>query len=145
MPCAAVYVDELVYEQLLAVAHRSGGQECCGLLLGRAPDRVEEIMISRNIAEEPERHFEILPQDLIAAEKEMRRGGRLLLGYYHSHPVGEAVPSPTDAVLSAGDGRIWAIIAGATVRLWRNEPGGTLHDMFTEITCHVGVPASDET
>ncbi len=145
MPVAPVRIDERVCGQLLAEALRAGEQECCGLLLGSAANQIEDMAVCRNIAAEPERHFEIPPQDIIAAEKEMRRGGRLLLGYYHSHPAGGSVPSPTDARRSACDGRLWAIIAGNIMRLWRNEAGGTVHGAFTEISYSVAALASDET
>ena len=115
-------------------AARAGGIECCGLLLGDSPKHISEIVKSRNVAENPERHFEIDPVILIAAEKAARTGGRCLIGYYHSHPAGNAAPSATDAQMSAGDGRIWAIIANDEIRLWRNVRGGDVHDMFTEIT-----------
>jgi proteasome lid subunit RPN8/RPN11 len=47
-----------------------------------------------------------------------------VLGYYHSHPSGQAEPSATDCACASEDGRIWAIIANLEVTLWRDEPGG---------------------
>ncbi len=114
-------------------AAKAGSHECCGLLLGQNPGHITEIVISRNIADNPARHFEIQSDILITAEKEARAGGRALIGYYHSHPVGGAVPSRTDAALSAADGRIWAIIARKDIRLWRNIKGGKIHGMFEEL------------
>ena len=46
------------------------------------------------------------------------------MGYFHSHPVGEPYPSPTDQAQSARDGKVWAIVAGERVRFWRDEAEG---------------------
>ncbi len=132
-----VILEAHVHAALVAEARKAASHECCGLLLGSIAHRIGEIVPSPNIAQDPARHFEIDPVILIAAEKEARAGGRRLIGYYHSHPVGEAVPSATDARLSAADGRIWAIIADRDVRLWQNVSGGAVHDMFDEIKLQV--------
>jgi proteasome lid subunit RPN8/RPN11 len=47
-----------------------------------------------------------------------------VIGYFHSHPQGRAEPSTTDRACAAGDGRVWAIIAGDEVRFWRDDEAG---------------------
>jgi len=108
---------------LLEEATRALPNECCGLLLGRA-GRIECAVPCANVHADPARHFEIDPAALIAAHKAARGGGPQLLGYYHSHPMGRAEPSATDRALAGGDGRIWAIVAGGAIALWRDSPGG---------------------
>ncbi len=132
-PASPIVLPETVRDTLFAEAEKADAEECCGLLLGHSNGRIDEIIASTNMASNPAQRFEIAPELLIAAEKEMRRGGRYIIGYYHSHPTGEAIPSATDARLSAGDGRVWAIIAGRDLRLWRNGKDGDVHDRFTEI------------
>ena len=130
---SAVILAPHVRAALLSEARAAGDRECCGLLLGEKPGHILDIRPAANIAANPVRHFEIDPVTLIAAERDMRHGTACLMGYYHSHPVGEAVPSRTDAAASAGDGRIWAIVAKGDIRLWRNAAGGDVHSMFCEI------------
>ncbi len=75
-------------------------EEACALLIG---DRsgIREILISRvvlskNVAEDRKRYFEIDPRVRISLEKELRDKSEEFVGLYHSHPEGPAVPSETD-------------------------------------------------
>jgi proteasome lid subunit RPN8/RPN11 len=95
-------------------------QECCGLLLGQGA-RIERVVPAANVHPDPLRHFEIDPAALIAAHRDARGGGLQVLGYYHSHPNGRAEPSATDRAMASGDGRLWAIVAGGAVTLWRDQ------------------------
>lgn len=108
---------------LLEEATRAGALECCGLLLGRG-GRIARAVPAANVHPDPARHFEIDPAALIAAHRDARAGGAAVLGYYHSHPTGRAEPSPTDQAMASGDDRIWAIIAGGTVTMWRDAQAG---------------------
>jgi desampylase len=103
---------------LLDWAAAAGDRECCGLLLGQN-DVVEQAELTTNVADNPKSNFEIDPAALIFAEKNARQGGVQILGYFHSHPGGVAVPSATDASLAAADDRRWLIIAGGRMTLWR--------------------------
>ncbi|GGD77818.1 M67 family metallopeptidase [Croceicoccus mobilis] len=90
-------------------AEKAAPQEACGLLLGRGAC-ISEVRETVNVADEPERHFEIDPVALIAAHKDARAGGPQIIGYFHSHPKGPALPSATDSAMAAPDGRVWAIV-----------------------------------
>ena len=96
--------------------------EICGLLLGGA-DRIDAIMPAANVAPDPSRHFELDPAVLIGAHRAARQGGPAIVGHYHSHPSGVAVPSAVDAASAAPDDSIWMIVASDGVRLWRAGPG----------------------
>ncbi|WP_443971140.1 Mov34/MPN/PAD-1 family protein [Sphingobium sp. CR28] len=102
-------------------ADRVHPAECCGILLGdRQAGTVEAIVPARNVARNPERHFEIDPTALFAAHREARNGGASLLGHYHSHPTGSAEPSETDARMAEGAGEIWVILGwGGQVAAWQ--------------------------
>lgn len=116
---------------LLTEAARAAPAECCGLLLGRE-GRVDLALPVANLHPAPERHFAMDPQALIDAHRAARSGGPQVLGYYHSHPNGRVGPSPEDRAQASGDGRIWAIVAGAAVSFWRDDPGG-----FTPLAARV--------
>ncbi|MEY4239619.1 MAG: hypothetical protein RL339_2220 [Pseudomonadota bacterium] len=108
---------------LLAEAAAASPREACGLLLGEG-GVIRQALPVRNIAPDPLRHFELDPAALIAAHRAARIGGPQVLGYYHSHPTGSTQPSATDRASASGDGRIWAIVAGAAIGWWRDAPGG---------------------
>lgn len=99
--------------------------EACGLLFG------SETMIVRaapadNVAENPENSFEIDPAALFAAIRGEREGGDRLIGHYHSHPSGPAEPSARDAEMALDAGRLWLIVAGGEMGLWRAAAPGRL-------------------
>ncbi len=113
-----IIISRQQQELLLTWAKQAGDHECCGLLLGRN-GKVDHVELTPNVAQETRRGFEIDPSALIAAEKQARRGGPHILGYFHSHPNGIAMPSNRDAEMAADDDRIWIIIAGDQITAWR--------------------------
>lgn len=122
-------------EALAAIrAHAAAAHplEACGLLLGQG-DRVTIAEPAANVADRPEVAFEIDPGVLIAAHRAARAGGPLVLGCYHSHPRGDAMPSIVDAAAAAADGQLWIIVAGDAVRGWRAVADGALHGRFDAV------------
>ena len=109
-------------DRLQAEARASATKECCGLLLGDGA--VEEARPAANVAADPRRRFEIDPRALVDAHRTAREGGPAVIGYYHSHPTGPAAPSDTDRAMAAGDGMVWAIVAGGGVTFWRDDGDG---------------------
>lgn len=118
-----VRISAEVIAQILQAASTAHPEECCGILFGQGL-QITAIQPTPNVHPAPETHFEIDPHTLIAAHKTQRAGGPRIVGYYHSHPAGEAVPSPTDSAMAAHDGMVWAIVAGDSLRLWRDLPTG---------------------
>lgn len=75
--------------------------ECCGIMYGR--DTAEGRIVDRlepvaNVFDEAERYhrFSISPKQLMDAEKKAGDEGKLVLGFYHSHPDHPARPSEYD-------------------------------------------------
>ncbi len=58
---------------------------------------------------------------------------RKSLGYWHSHPSGDATPSVTDAAMAQPDGKLWLIVAHEGEKLWRAEDSGPLHGRFMPV------------
>lgn len=119
-------VARSVLESLRAEAEAAHPDECCGLLLGGPGEsaRIERVVPAENVAGDRRRAFEIDPGALIAAFRAEREGGPVVIGYYHSHPLGSAEPSAQDRAQAPRDGRIWAIVAGGEVRFWREADSG---------------------
>jgi proteasome lid subunit RPN8/RPN11 len=73
-------------------------QEGCGLLLGQrdgSSATIMEAIATTNTRASPQ-HYEIAPEDVLAADRRARAAGWQLLGAWHSHPAGSAEPSTTD-------------------------------------------------
>lgn len=93
-------VSSAQLERIFALAREAAPAECCGLLGGNG-DRVGSIFPLRNVAQNPKVAYEAAPEDLFAAQRQMRENGEQLLGIYHSHPRSEdPAPSETDVRLA---------------------------------------------
>jgi proteasome lid subunit RPN8/RPN11 len=71
--------------------------EVCGAVLGH-DDMILNVRILGNSEEESSSrvYFSISPMDIYKIEKEAEREGTELIGFFHSHPECEAVPSAED-------------------------------------------------
>lgn len=85
-------------------ARRTYPDECCGFLIA-GPDPSEPSRPRSIVAVEPapndfegerRRRFLVRPEELRAAEERNDRTGRLVVGFYHSHPDHPARPSEFD-------------------------------------------------
>lgn len=83
--------------QLLMQA-AAGDQEACGVLIGRREPhiRVEAVLAGQNLHPTPARHFLLDAATLLRADRAARATGREIIGFYHSHPRGTALPSLAD-------------------------------------------------
>lgn len=122
-------------DAILAAAAIQPDREICGLLFGDG-ESVTAVQPAANVSPNPADSFEIDPQALFAAIRAERAGGARLVGHYHSHPSGTALPSARDAA-AAEAGRLWLIVAGAEVRLWRAEAAGRFVPVSLQL---VGAP-----
>ena len=98
------------------LSHSEGAypEECCGLLVGerRSGDiYVYEVHESTNIADTPVDRFEIDPQLRFDLERRMRGENLDLVGVYHSHPDGPALPSQIDIERTWESNLVWLITA----------------------------------
>jgi proteasome lid subunit RPN8/RPN11 len=103
-------------ERIFACAREANPAECCGLLAGDA-EKARSIYALRNLAANATVAYEAAPEDLFAAQREMRERGEQLLAIYHSHPrATEPQPSETDVRLAYYPQAIYLIIALAGER-----------------------------
>lgn len=135
-----VQISSAALQQIVAAAAASPDVEICGLLFGAA-DAIDRAEPCANVAADPVRAFEIDPAALIKAYKAMRGGGPGLVGCYHSHPHGAAVPSPRDARAAAPDGWLWLIAKHAEVTAWRAVAAGRVEGRFDPIKLEVAPAA----
>jgi len=125
-------ISRCVVELIQRAAAEAAPREACGILFG-ADDEITGCQVTDNVSEIPETQFEIDPAALFAALRAERAGGARIAGYWHSHPGGDASPSAMDAAMAVPDGKLWLIVAGADVRLWRAVGDGAVHGRFEAI------------
>jgi proteasome lid subunit RPN8/RPN11 len=113
-----VRIARCVVELIQRAAAEAAPHEACGLLFG-SEEAISHAEIATNVAELPERRFEIDPAALFAALRAERACGPAIVGYWHSHPSGDAMPSVTDTAMAAPDGKLWLIAGGGEITLWR--------------------------
>lgn len=124
-------ISRRLLDRILAEAAASPEREVCGLLLGRE-SRIERAVPAANVAADPACWFELDPAALFACLRAEREGGPRVIGHYHSHPSGDATPSPRDAA-AAEPGKLWLIVAEGRAALWRSVEGGALHRTFDPV------------
>jgi proteasome lid subunit RPN8/RPN11 len=86
---------------MIAHAREVDPAECCGLIGGVPQHNARTIYRLRNVAANSELGYEAAPEDLFAAQRQMRERGEELLAIYHSHPrAADPSPSETDVRLA---------------------------------------------
>ncbi|WP_174273466.1 M67 family metallopeptidase [Sphingomonas bacterium] len=113
---AATVISAALIARLIGEAAAAPDREICGLLFG-TPTDIAEARRARNVAPSPAERFEIDPTMLLSAHRAARVGGPKIVGCYHSHPSGSAIPSERDRA-AAEPGTLWLIIARGVARLW---------------------------
>lgn len=82
------------WEAMRAHVEAQSPLEACGLLGGR--DGVVQVVIPVTNAERSPVRFRMEPGEQLRAFEQLEAAGLEVVGVFHSHPHGPAVPSPTD-------------------------------------------------
>lgn len=115
------------WEAIAADARRAAPEEACGILVGRRGRGGTLVVRAEPCANvhpgDRTRHFLIDPEKQLAVQRQARREGLEIVGFYHTHPGGGARPSAEDAAL-AHPGMVMLIAAlegpaVAEARAWR--------------------------
>ncbi len=115
----ALAIPSPLLDAIRAHGEREYPRESCGLLLGAGaePRRVTDVTPLRNAnTEAPERRFALDPREHLGAQREARRRGLEVVGFYHSHPDHPARPSVTDLAEASWPGFSYVITAVARGR-----------------------------
>jgi [CysO sulfur-carrier protein]-S-L-cysteine hydrolase len=98
-------------EEIFAYAQAAAPTECCGLVGGTPDGNARSLYPLRNVAADKLVSYEAAPEDLFAAQRQMRERGEELLAIYHSHPrSAEPVPSETDVRLAYYPNAVYLIV-----------------------------------
>jgi proteasome lid subunit RPN8/RPN11 len=93
-------MSRAVYEAIRAHGEQTYPHECCGVLLGESMAEgwsVESAVPAGNArTDSAHNRYQIAPIELVRIERDARRQGLGIAGFYHSHPDHPAQWSPTD-------------------------------------------------
>jgi proteasome lid subunit RPN8/RPN11 len=126
MPPGPLRIFRTDLAAIRAAARAAMPLEACGLLIGLAGDAVSRLEPATNVAAEPARRFEVDPRELLALHRKLRGTPESLIGHWHSHPNGVAVPSACDREMVSDPDMAWVIFAApdGPMRAWRPVDGG---------------------
>jgi proteasome lid subunit RPN8/RPN11 len=97
---SALRMTRAVYDSIRAHGEETYPHECCGALLGKSTLEgwsVTEAMRAGNTrTDSAHNRYNIAPLELVQIEREARRQGLDIAGFYHSHPDHPAQWSTTD-------------------------------------------------
>ncbi|HEV8671197.1 MAG TPA: M67 family metallopeptidase [Candidatus Limnocylindria bacterium] len=82
-------------DEIVAHARQEAPREACGLLAGR-DGGISRVIRCANVHPTPTTRYVIDPREQLKAFRSMDAAGEELVGIYHSHPVSQPYPSPTD-------------------------------------------------
>lgn len=93
-------LPQAVYDALRAHGEETYPNECCGALLGRPTPEgwsvTQAIRAGNTRTDSAHNRYHIAPVELVKIEREARRRGLEIAGFYHSHPDHPAQWSQTD-------------------------------------------------
>lgn len=118
----SVVIPSRVLAGLRREAAAAAPAECCGALVGqlhRGAARIRTLLPVANAATDTRRYLIDAPT-VLRLERQAVCAGLEVVGFYHSHPSGAAIPSGTDLEL-AFPGYLYVIIEPGTgvLRAWR--------------------------
>ncbi len=91
---AVLYIKPELMSQMVAQARAGAPLETCGILGGRQGQALAAYPMANEL-HSPVR-YRADPQELLSAFLDIESRGWEIVGIYHSHPAGPAVPSATD-------------------------------------------------
>jgi len=93
-------LSEQIYNTIRLHGEETYPHECCGVLLGRSADGVNEVedavRAGNTRTDSAHNRYNIAPQELIRIQRQARERGLDIVGFYHSHPDHPAQWSKTD-------------------------------------------------
>ena len=124
---AMVLLGQRDYDELQRLAEAAYPEEFCAILLGRREAEshaIVRVLLTANVHANPDRAYAIAPEALIAAQRKARADDLQILGFAHSHPDREAIPSKADLDQAYWLGHAYGIVSvqqgtARTIRFFR--------------------------
>jgi proteasome lid subunit RPN8/RPN11 len=87
-----LYIPPNVHDDLIAICNHAQPKQACGLLIGESM-RLSYVIELENSAPDPTRAFEINQASADEHLPRIQAEGLMLIGYFHSQPTADPVPS----------------------------------------------------
>src|SRR5690606_36690044 len=104
--------------------------EACGMIGGQG-EQARRIIPVPNVASDPRRCYTLDPETMARAWGELRASGLEVIGFYHSHPDGNPLPSKSDIALATYPDTAYLIVGlkdGAPdLAAWKIDHGEVHH------------------
>ena len=95
-----IILPKTLFKRIYEYGYQSYPEECVGALIGSLELNkftIEDLLpIENNSSENRKRRYKVESRDYLSAEKKADSLGKMLIGFYHSHPNHPARPSQTD-------------------------------------------------
>jgi proteasome lid subunit RPN8/RPN11 len=99
-------------------AQRRDQSEVCGIV-GIDRNRRLSLVFLANASDRPS-HFELGDNEIVVARRNLRDAGQRVAGFFHSHPISEAIPGLRDIASSPINCvQLICDVCGRDARLWR--------------------------
>ncbi len=112
-----LHISKAVYDAIRSHGEQTYPNECCGALLGRMADDgwqvVAAVEAGNMRTDSAHNRYQIAPAELVKIERDARRQGLGIAGFYHSHPDHPAQWSSTDLAEAHWLGCVYVITAVA--------------------------------
>lgn len=90
-----LWLNEALAQTIVLEAVKSAPGEACGVIGGVGSQAIK-IIPAANTAQEPRYQYRIDDKVLVESAFALAREGLEIVAFYHSHPNGDALPSPSD-------------------------------------------------
>ena len=109
----AASVRDALLDHAREGADRNPPAEICGVLAGERgpPDRATGARRVPNVATHPRTEYELDPAATMATIDRIEDAGDEAVGFYHSHPETDPVPSATDRARATWEGYVYVIVS----------------------------------
>ncbi len=104
-----LWLKPALAQAIVEHAKRDIPNECCGVIIGVGIEGQEVVAIP-NIASQQDQHYRMDDQSLSEIFFRAQRENREIIGFYHSHPNGDPIPSQTDIHLAAYPNTAYVIV-----------------------------------
>ena len=95
-----IILPKTLFKRIYEYGYQSYPEECVGALIGSLDLNkftIEDLLpIENNSSENRKLRYKVESKDYLSAEKKADSLGKMLVGFYHSHPDHPARPSQTD-------------------------------------------------
>lgn len=130
-----VYLSLMLENELASVTRHRLPYESCGVIYGNEAEGkiyADDFNLVRNVSSSPVNSFSFHPEDWISVYYHAQKNQRNIVGLFHSHPRGSAIPSLSDDQGYIPWGTYWIISFDQSIHdlaVFRRDVQGLWHTL----------------